>query len=352
MTSQRVFRADEMGPFIAALFAAAGLSLPAAQRVSDALVEADLSGRGSHGILQADGYLARLMAGAMSTSDTPRIVSDRGGAIVLDAEGIEGHLAAEEAIHIGVTRAREQGVATVAVRHGFHFGVAGRYVRLAAEQGCVAIVMCNTKPVMAAPGGAERLVGTNPLAIGIPTLDEPFVLDMATSTGSYGRIRQARAAGQAIPPDWALDADGEPTTDAAAAMEGFLLPMAGAKGFGLSLAIDLLSGLLASGGWGAGLGSIDDDVSKPSNGAYLFIVIDIAHFRPPEEFREQSSAAGKRVRSSRRAQGTQRLYTPGERSAETLANNDGTLSLAPSVVSALIVRAAALGVTVPDFLQG
>lgn len=351
MNSQRVFQAQDIERFVAQLFAAAGLSQSAAQRVACALVEADMSGRASHGVLQADGYLARLIAGAMSPRDQVRIVSDIGGAVVLDAERIEGHIAAEEAIRIGVAKAREQGIAAVAVRNGFHFGVAGRYVRLAAEQGCVTLVMCNTKPVMTAPGGTERLVGTNPLAIGIPTMDHPFVLDMATSNGSYGRIRQARAAGQPIPEDWALDTNGEPTTDPAAAMEGFLLPIAGAKGFGLSMAIDLLSGLLANGGWGAGLGAIEDDVSVPSNGSYLFIVIDIGHFRSPDDFRAESHAAGERVRTSSRSQGTERLYTPGERSSEVLANNDGTIALPARAVSALVARATALGVAVPDFLQ-
>lgn len=349
MTSQHRFQANDLELFVAKLFAASGLAVPSAQRVAAALVEADLSGRGSHGILQADGYLARLQAGAMSTGDATSLVSDNGGAIVLDANRIEGHLAAEDAIAIGVARARQLGIAAVSVRNGAHFGVAGRYVRLAAEEGCVAIVMCNTRPVMAAPGGAQRLVGTNPLAIGIPTADEPFVFDMATSAGTFGRIRQARSAGRSIPDDWALDAAGQPTTDAAAAMQGLLLPMAGAKGFGLSLAIDMLSGILASGGWGDGLGSIDDDIATPSNGSYLFIVIDIDHFRPGDGFREDASAAGERVRNSKRAEGTQRLFTPGERSAEALANNDGTIILPPPVIAALKTWAATLGVAVPDF---
>lgn len=351
MNAQRVFQAKDIEGFVAQLFAAAGLAQPAARRVASALVEADMSGRASHGVLQADGYLARLMAGAMSPGDQVSVVSDTGSAVVLDAERIEGHLAAEAAVDIGVAKAREHGIVAVAVRNGFHFGVAGRYVRLAAEQGCVALIMCNTKPVMAAPGGTERLVGTNPLAIGIPTAGHPFVLDMATSNGSYGRMRQARATGQSIPQDWALDANGEPTTDPAAAMEGFLRPIAGAKGFGLSMAIDLLSGLLASGGLGAGLGSIEDDVSVPSNGSYLLIVIDIGHFRPPEDFRAESQAAAERVRRSSRSPGTERIYIPGERSGEMLAKNNGTIALSAPAVVALVARAAALGVAVPDFLQ-
>src|SRR5690606_6248479 len=143
------------------LFTAAGLSPKAAKRVTDALIEADLSGRGSHGVLQADNYLARLVAGATATAEQPKIVHQNQGAIVLDAEGMEGHLAAEEAIAIAVEAARSQGIAAVAVRRGQHMGVVGRYVRIAAEQGCVAIAMGNAKPVMPAPGGAERLVGTN-----------------------------------------------------------------------------------------------------------------------------------------------------------------------------------------------
>lgn len=349
MTTQSL-PADGMGSFVAQLFAAAGLSADAARRVSAALIEADLSGRGSHGVLQADGYLARLMAGAMSTDEKPEIVSETGGAVVLDAAGIEGHLAAEAAIGIAVSTAREQGVAAVAVRRGFHIGVAGRYARMAAEAGCAALVMCNTKPVMAAPGGAERLVGTNPLAVGIPSPEGPMVLDMATSAGTFGRIRQARAAGQAIPQGWALDADGKPTTDPGAAMEGLLLPMAGFKGFGLSLAIDLLAGLFASGGWGPHLGELDDDLSKPQNGSYLFIALDVAHFRALDGFLEEAGSALERVRNSRLADGTARLFTPGERSAEALANNDGTIPVAAATAGALAARAKALGVAVPAFL--
>jgi len=343
--------ADDMGDFVARLFAAAGLSTGAARRVSAALIEADLSGRGSHGVLQAEGYLARLMAGAMSTGEKPEVISEAGGAVVLDAARIEGHLAAEEGMAIAIAKAREQGVAAIAVRHGFHIGVAGRYARMAAEAGCAALVMCNTKPVMAAPGGAERLLGTNPLAIGIPASGGPMVLDMATSAGTFGRIRHARATGQAIPEGWALDAEGRPTTDPRAAMEGLLLPMSGFKGFGLALAIDLLSGLFASGGWGGTLGELDDDLSKPQNASYLFITLDVAHFRGLDDFADGAEAALERIRNSRLADGTTRLFTPGERSAEALASNDGTIRVAASVVEALMARADALGVAVPAFLR-
>lgn len=340
---------DEMTEFVTALFAAAGLKQNAAHRVSVALIEADLSGRGSHGVLQARGYLDRLIAGTMSTASKPKVVSEKGGTVVLDAADMEGHLAAEEAMSIAVTKAREFGVSAVSVRRAFHCGVAGRYVRMAAEQGCAAFAMCNTKPVMAAPGGAERLVGTNPIAIAFPVQgDAPVVLDMATTAGTIGGIRQKLAAGQAIPETWAIDAEGNPTIDAAAALNGFLLPTGGAKGFGLSFVIDLLSGALASGGWGPTLGEMNGD--KPFNASFLFIALDIEHFRPLEGFLNEARAGVERVRNSTKATGTERLVVPGERSAEAIESNSGTIPVAPMVVEGLVTQAINLNVALPSFL--
>lgn len=351
MTVPRV-PAPQVADFVTALFAAAGLSRAAAARVAAALIEADLSGRASHGILQADGYLARLVAGTMSTLEAPVPVSDSGAVVVLDAAEMEGHLAAEEAMKIAIARARQHGLAAVSVRRGFHFGVAGRYARMAAEAGCVGIAMCNTKAVMPAPGGAEKLVGTNPLAIALPVSGEaPVVFDMATTAGTIGRIRVALAAGEPIPEGWALDAEGNPTTEAEAALGGLLLPAGGAKGFGLAFMIDLLSGLLASGGWGPTLGQIGGDLTKPYNASYLFIALDIAHFRSLDGFLDEARAAVDRLRGARKAAGTARLFTPGEQSAEALATSGGLVALSPAVGQTLAARAKALGVPLPGFLS-
>ena len=338
--------------FVTDLFAAAGLSRSAAGRVAHALVEADLSGRSSHGILQADGYLARLIHGSMSTAETPTVVSERGGAIVLDAGDMQGHLAAEETMRIAVAKAREFGVAAVAVRNGFHFGVAGRYVRMAAEEGCVGFVMCNTNPVMPAPGGIEKLHGTNPLAIGLPTRQgPPIVLDMASTAGTVGKIRYAAAAGEPIPEGWALDEDGRPTTDASRGLSGTLLPVGGPKGFGLSLVIDLISGLLAGGGWGPHLSTMRGDLDKRYNASYLFIALDIAHFRALDAFLDEAQAGAERVRNSQKAPGTERLFTPGEQSAEAIARSGGRMRLTPRVAESLTQKAQELRVPVPDFLR-
>lgn len=339
--------------FVSDLFLAAGLSPSASARIASALIEADMSGRASHGILQSEAYLARLMAGSMTTNEAPEIVSENGGVVVLDGANMQGHLAAEAAIEIGIKKAREFGISAVSVRNGFHIGVAGRYARIAAENGCVGFVMCNTKPVMASPGGAEPLLGTNPLAIGLPAKDGPaIVFDMATTSGTVGKIRQALSAGEKIPADWATDQDGNETTDPAVGINGILLPMSGHKGFGLAFVIDLISGLLSSGGWGPNInGMRGGDLSQAMNSAHLFILLDIAHFRSLDGFLEEARQGAERLRNSRKAEGTDRLYTPGERSALALSENDGQIKLTASLAKTFAARAELLGVEVPDFVK-
>ena len=267
-----------------ALFHATGISEKASTTMAEALVEADLAGLPSHGVMQGEVYLARLRAGSLTTAEQAERVVDRDAMAVLDAHNMLGHLAAAQAVDLAVEKARRFGIAAVAVRNAFHFGAAGRYAAMAAKAGCVGIVMANTKATMPAPGGAQALVGTNPIAVAIPTADEPaIVLDMATSAGSVGKIRMAGKAGRAIPEGWAVAADGSPTTDPAEALKGLLLPAAGPKGFGLSLIVDLLCGLLSSGIWGEAIPTIHGDLTKPAPSTHLYIAIDIAHFRPLAE---------------------------------------------------------------------
>lgn len=172
-------------PFLAALFADTGLPDAAARTMAQALIDADLQGVSSHGVVHAPIYLQRLAQGTLSSLDRPRVVSENGAVAVLDAGSMLGHLAADCAVAMAIARAKRHGVGVVSVRNSGHFGVAGRYASAAARQDCVGIALCNATPLIAAPGGAERLVGTNPLAIALPTADpDPVVLDMAMSVAS------------------------------------------------------------------------------------------------------------------------------------------------------------------------
>lgn len=339
--------ASALADFVGRLFAAAGLSAAAAAEVADGLVEADLEGLSSHGVMLVDMYISRLRQGSVSREPSAAVVLERNGAVVLDAGHALGHLTGRQAMTIAVDKSREFAAGIVSVRHGFHFGAAGRYAQQAAQAGCIGIVMCNTRPLMPAPGGAERVVGNNPLAIALPAAgDIPVVLDMATSEAAMGKIRMAEKAKQPLPPTWAVTADGAPTTDPAAAIAGMLLPTGGAKGFGLSFMIDLMCGLLSQGAFGPQVRPLYGDFTVPYDCSHLFIAIDVAHFCDVDEFRRQVAAAAERIRLGKRAPGVDRLFTPGEPEWRRQRDADGTVRIEPTVIAMLKRTAAELGV--PD----
>ena len=170
-------------------------------------------------------------------------------------------------------------------------------------------------------GGAEAVVGNNPLAIAAPAADgaEPIVLDMALSEAALGKIRLAAQEGRDIPPTWATDAKGRPTTDPEAAIAGLLLPIGLHKGYGLALMVDVLTGVLAGGGFGQRVNGLYADVAVPNDVAHLFVALDVAAFAPPDAFAERLATLASEVTGADRAPGVERVYLPGELAAERRA---------------------------------
>jgi len=289
-------------------------------------------------------YVERINKGSVSPRSTGEVVSDRGGAIVIDAGNALGQLTSRQAVKLAVARAREIGLATVAVRNGFHFGTAGRYARLIAEQNCVGIVISSTRPLMPPPGGAEALVGNNPIAIALPSAgDFPVEADMALSATAMGKIRLAAAAGEAIPADWAVDAQGRPTTDPVAAIKGMLLPAAGPKGFGLAFVIDLLCGGLSDGAVGADVRPLYGDPAEPYRCSHFFLAIHAGHFPVGERFAERVRDQAMRVSQSKRGPGVERVYAPGELVWATRKESGGWCRLDAPTLRSLIDTAARVG---------
>jgi LDH2 family malate/lactate/ureidoglycolate dehydrogenase len=335
---------EQAARFVAGLFERAGLAAPAAAEMGRALVEADVAGLPSHGLSQVEMYVRRLLLGSVSPASELVMVESREATAVLDAKGMFGHLAGDQAMQIAIDRSKGFGVGVVAVRNSFHFGAAGRYTQEASEQGCIGVAMCNTKPMMPAPGGIEKLVGNNPISIGLPAAEGPdFLLDMALSEAALGKIRVAEKAGSAIPPTWAIDRDGMPTTDAKAAIEGLLLPAGGPKGFGLALAVNLMCSLLSQGPGGEDVAPLYGDLSKPFLCSLLFIAIDIGHFRPEAEFRSAAAAELARIRRSKSREGA--LRTPGERGWAIRHAGRGRIHVPAAVVETLQGLASEVGLT-------
>jgi LDH2 family malate/lactate/ureidoglycolate dehydrogenase len=347
----KMVSAARLSEFVARLFSAAGLPSAGAATVAQGLVQADLEGLTSHGVMLVDMYINRLLKGSVSSNETAAIISEREGAVVLDAGHALGHLTGIGAMTLAVDKARQFAAGIVSVRHGFHFGAAGPYAVQAAEAGCIGIAMCNTRPLMPAPGGAERVVGNNPLAIAVPTDGAiPIVLDMATSEAAMGKIRMAEKAKEAIPSTWAVTAEGKPTTNPSEAIEGMLLPSGGAKGFGLSFLIDLMCGLLSQGATGSQVKLLYGDLSAHYDCSHLFIAIDVAHFCDIGWFRRQTAAAAESIRNGRRVPGVEQLFTPGEPEWRRRQRSRGNVQLQPSVVVMLTRLASELGLESTPFL--
>lgn len=301
----------------------------------------------SHGVMLVPMYLDRLRAGSVSPWEEAEVVDQHGAITVLDARHALGQLTGDQAMGLAVERSREYGVGVSVVRHAFHFGGAYRYALAAARAGCIGIAAANTRPLMPAPGGAEAVVGNNPLAIAAPVADgvEPIVLDMALSEAALGKIRLAAQEGREIPATWATDAQGRPTTDPEAAIAGLLLPIGLHKGYGLALMVDVLTGVLAGGGFGQRVNGLYADVAVPNDAAHLFVALDLAAFGSVGSFHERVAALAAEVTGAARAPSVDRLYLPGEQAAErrAAAARDG-VTLDPGTVDAL--RAA--GVAWPE----
>jgi Malate/L-lactate dehydrogenases len=191
--------AQRLTSAVADIFQGRGIAAEDARVVADDLVAADLEGIASHGVMLLPMYIERIVKGSVSARSAGEVVSDRGGAIVIDAHNALGQLTARQAVKLAVARAKEIGLAVVVVRNGFHFGTAGRFARMIAEHNCIGIVLSSTRPLMPAPGGAEALVGNNPIAIALPSAGEfPVEADMALSATAMGKVRLAAAAGSAF----------------------------------------------------------------------------------------------------------------------------------------------------------
>jgi len=336
---------------VARVFSALGLAPEASAAVAEALVDADMRGIPSHGVMLVPMYAERIRAGSVTIATRAEAVADFGAIGVLDAAHALGILTSDQAMALAVDKARRFGIGAVAVRRAFHFGGAFRYVQSAARAGFIGIAAANTRPLMPAPGGARAVVGNNPLAIGMPRAGgQEIVLDMALSEAALGKIRLAAQEGRDIPATWATDASGTPTTDPRAAIEGLLLPAAGPKGYGLAFMVDALTGVLSGGAFGAGVRGLYADVSVPNDCAHCFLAIDPAPFG--DGFADRLSELAAQVSGSPTAPGVDRVLLPGQLEAErhAAARADG-VTVPDSVLAALRETADAVGAELPELEQ-
>src|SRR3954452_16552533 len=298
--------------FSTQVLVASGVPHDDAALVAGSLVQADLWGHQSHGVLRLPWYVARLRSGAMTSRTDPEVLSDTGPLVLLDGRDGIGQVLTEQARRTAVERARTHGVGVVGVRNSNHFGTAMYWTRRAAHDGCVAVLTTNASPAMAPWGGREKVLGTNPWSIAAPGPDGRVVaVDIANTAVARGKIYLAKNRGEPIPETWAMGPDGAPTTDAAEGVLGVILPMAGHKGYAITFLMDVLSGALTGSAVGSGVhGPYEPDA--PSGAGHLFLALDPAAFGDPAGFESRVRQLVDEVKSVPLAPGFDEVFYPGE----------------------------------------
>lgn len=273
MTSYR-----ETVDFVEAAFVKAGVEREAATTTAEVLVTAQLWGVGSHGLIRVPQYLRRLSAGGTKGIADMTVTEDLGALVVLDGHAGLGVFHLQRAAEVGLVRAQKHGVSLVAVSNSSHCGPLAYFAWPALRERYAVILLTNGPAVAPPPNGSVALVSTSPVCIGVPTDGQPILVDMSTTTVARGKIAEFAARGEPLPVGWALDASGNPTVDANAALQGMLASLGGAKGGALALGFEALTGGLIGPNLAKDVPDIFDSKqdANPQGIAHLIVTIDAA----------------------------------------------------------------------------
>jgi len=313
--SGRVVPVGALRDFASAAFRAVGVSERDAATAAEVFTTTDAWGVFTHGTKCLAGNLRLLKLGGLRACGVPRIVAEGGAWATVDGDASLGMVTSVFAMKTAIAKARQQGVAYVGVRNSCHFGAAGYYAWLAAQEGMIGLAMANDVPSVAAPGSRGAITGSNPISYAIPAGKyRPMLLDISTATVAGGKVYAARTRGESIPGNWLIGEDGQPTTDPGGYPEkGALQPAAGHKGYGLALLIEALSGILTGAAFTHRVGSwMWDSGAQPTNHGAAFLAIDVNAIMPEEQFLKRMETLIEEIHAAPRAKGVERLYVPGE----------------------------------------
>ena len=289
-----------------------GVPAEDAKHVAGCFLRAEMCGMPSHGFMRLRPTADRLKTGLVNPRPDIRCERTADNILLYDADGAMGQVAGARAVADCVRTAKAFGSAFAAIRRAYHFGMMGEYVRAAAEEGCLAFVCTNSSAQMAPFGGMSRVFGTNPFALAFPEGGgDSFSLDISTAAAARGKIRVAAREGRPIPGGWAIDAEGRDTTDPRAALEGTVLPMAGHKGYGMAMAVDMLSGILTGADLSYEASNMFEGSAKANTGCFM-AVLDLSRFTDKETYETRMKAWLERIRASEKRPGTDSIRIPGD----------------------------------------
>lgn len=354
--SERIRIAPErLRAFAADVLRQAGVPEGDARTVAWALTEANLEGIDTHGVSRLAIYTRRVRAHLIAARPELRWSHPAPAMALLDAGNALGPVAAVAAIDEAVRLAKTSGVGMVAVAHTNHAAAFSIYVERAAAARCIAFLVGNTPPAMPPWGGTQAFLGTNPLAFAAPGAtagESPLVVDMATTLVARGNIIMAAREGRPIPLGWAVDAAGQPTTDAEAALAGAVLPMAGAKGYALALMIEVLAAVLSGAAWGPQVRSPYNDWTAPTDSGLWCLALDLAPLMTAAEYSVRLGALLAALRAMPASSGEQ-IRVPGERRAQVRAEREaGGIPIEEATRRELDALAAEAGLAPLDWHAG
>ena len=337
----------QLEEFTAAAMMALGLPSEDAATVATLMVQADMQGSDGHGVIRLAPYAKRILAGGINLKPNIKVVQERTAMALVDGDNGMGQLVMKKATELAIHKARTAGIAWVGSRLSNHAGPASLYARMALQHDMIGLYFAVGNANHLPPwGGLDMLLSTNPIAAAIPTLNEvPVVLDMATTVAAYGKVKAKAQRGEMMPEGWMIDRQGKPLLDPTKSEEGFLLPIGGYKGYGLSLIVGILAGTLNGAAMGRQVIDFNKDFSTTTNTGQAIAIIDPSAFGDITEFKQNVDTLVRELRGSERMPGVDRIWLPGEQSHEKrLSNEAHGIVLAPSLMKQLNDLAAQLNI--------
>lgn len=326
-----------------------------AEVTADALVTADLYGIDSHGVARLGFYMHKLGQDLVNPRPRPRISVDSGPVFVVDADNGLGPVGAQFAMSECIRRASDGVAACASVGRSNHYGIAGYWALQAVEHGMIGVSLTNATALVAPTFGREAMLGTNPIAVAVPSGGEnPFLFDAATSAVSFGKVQLAATEGTKMPEGWALDPEGNSTTDPGKGMLGALVPLGGTrtlgshKGYGLAVLVDIFSALLSGADWGPHCLSLTSEFNEVANVGHFFAAIRVDAFRPLVEFEAEMRDMTSTLRSAPTAPGESDVRVAGDPEWDCAADRSANgIPLAESLVANLRGLGSSRGVECP-----
>ncbi len=313
-SAARIVSPAVLQAFIGRALCACGFPAGDAAKVAGLMTEADVRGSDGHGVFRLPSYVKRIRSGGINLKPDIRIIKERKAQALIDGDNAMGHLVMAKAAEIAIAKAKETGIAWVGARSSNHAGPAALYAQMPMAHDMIGLYAAVGNANHVPPwGGVDPLLSTNPIAIAIPgDKRPPIVLDMATTTAAYGKVKVAQQRGEQMPVGWMVDRQGQPLTDPNRASEGFLMPIGGAKGYGLALMLGLLAGTLNGAAMGKDVVDFTADHETPTNTGQFIAALDISAFADVAEFKRDVDEIYAQMKGSAKMKGFSEIKLPGE----------------------------------------